>query len=150
MLKINKYLKLLWLGNNNIDCQSLRILTDGIAANSSLKVLYLNRNLIRDDGACYFFEMMSKNTTIETLYLDFNRISDKGCQALSKCLLFNQALNLVYMNDNDIKDIVKLSHALDSNLLVTIYIFNNHVSNEIKKLVKNKHYTWILVNSTLY
>jgi len=45
------------------------------------------------------------------------------------------------MNDNEVKDIVKLSHALEGNKVISsLYIFNNKFTNEVKKLVKMKHY----------
>ena len=85
--------------------------------------------------------MLEKNSSIETLYMDLNKIGDKGGHGLAKCISKNSKLSLIYINDNEIKDFVKISHALEGNkVIISLYIYNNHLTNEIKKLVKKKHY----------
>lgn len=35
------------------------------------------------------------------------------------------------MNDNEIKDAVKISHALEENKVVVLYLYNNKLTQEI-------------------
>ena len=84
MIKINKTLTHLYIGENNINDYGVQLLTDAIQnSNTSIKYLDLSSNkLLTDESIDSLIQMIKNNQSLNKLYLYNSNFSEEGKQML--------------------------------------------------------------------
>ena len=130
----NTTLKKLYIYNNNIGPEGIKLLADALKKNhtNTLEGLYLYDNIIGDEGAKYIAKMLADNKTLQKIGLNDNNISDKGAQSLATSLLENTSLHTIDLGTNSIGD--KGAQSIATSLVINtgiqeIYLDDNKIGD---------------------
>ena len=130
----NTTLKKLYIYNNNIGPEGIKLLADALKKNNMniLEGLYLYDNIIGDEGAKYIAKMLADNKTLQKIGLNDNNISDKGAQSLATSLLQNTTLHTIDLGTNSIGD--KGAQSIATSLVINtgiqeIYLDDNKIGD---------------------
>ena len=130
----NTTLKKLYIYNNNIGPEGIKLLADALKKNHTniLQGLYLYDNIIGDEGAKYIAKMLADNKTLQKIGLNDNNISDKGAQSLATSLLENTSLHTIDLGTNSIGD--KGAQSIATSLVINtgiqeIYLDDNKIGD---------------------
>jgi len=105
-LKLNYFLKYLYLPLQDLGDQGAMIVADILKSSSCLLVLNLSSNRICFKGAIAIAEALSENQKLALLNIDNNNIQDQGCKVILESLQKNKTLKWLNMNFNEINNIV--------------------------------------------
>lgn len=99
-------IKVLNLGNNDIDDNGIKHIVSLIRLKLSLIELHLDENQIGDDGVEQLCKTLSHPTaTLQKLYLQKNRqITDKSAEYLTSMLKKNQSLTTLWLYGCSLND----------------------------------------------
>lgn len=100
VLRENRTLKRLYLGNNQIADDGARQLALSIES-STLAVLGLSKNSIADLGAQHRGGMLEKNRHLTVIGLENNEIGDRRGERLANALKYNNDLIRLYLDGNN-------------------------------------------------
>lgn len=138
---INRTLKKLWLGGNNIGAVGMKYLCDGLCGNTSVTHLNIASNNIGDEGAKHVSTVLSINSTLLFLNLGNNKIGDEGAKYLSDALVDNITLVEIFLHFNNIGDdgAKRLHHAFSINTTLTNFSidFNHDVPTSVVYSLNN-------------
>lgn len=114
----------LYLDNNNIDCETIRVLCQNIKDSACLKKLSLFRNSIKDAGAILIARTLN-TTTINYLNLNCNKIGSNGGRILGKYLCKARSYIFVDLRNNEIDGYAKqeiMKESYTNPYFITVYL----------------------------
>ena len=165
MLTINKTLKELYIGGNNISddikegYHGAQAIANALKenTNSALTILHIGNNKIGNDGAIAFADMLKINKTLKELHIGNNKIGDKGAIAFADMLRINNTLKELYISRTLYDDHDKISDdgasalkdALEVNKTLTTLDISN-TSNTISKEILEEISVLIERNRNLF
>ena len=117
MLRTNKVLKRLKLGDNKIGPEGARLLGEGLKHNQTLTQLHLGGNNVDVIGIKSIANALINNTTLTSLGLRDNGVGSDGMKALAETLKSNTQLSDIQLKGNNIK-------AMGASFLSTALITN--------------------------
>ena len=119
-LTLNKFLKTVNLGKNNMSDVGTCAIAEALKTNKSLEVLNLFCDNISDVGALAIAEALKVNKSLKVLNLFYNNIGDVGAWALAEALKINTTLEVLNLCSNNISYVGNriLTEALSSIHLV--------------------------------
>lgn len=124
-----KFLKYLYLGNNDIDKDGAKIIADELIC-KSLTDLHLDANNIGDEGVKYITESLYVNKSLTRLYLGSNNIGNKGAEYIANMLKINKFLRFIDLGGNNISNVCAITESLRFNkCLDTLYLNGNNIDN---------------------
>lgn len=97
-LSVNQTLTELYLDHNQINCETVIELSQGLRRNQTLQVLQLSSNLIGDRGAANLAEAIVLNKRLRSLGLSRNRIGETGVQAFVETLWKHKNTTLTFLD----------------------------------------------------
>ncbi|KAG2388336.1 hypothetical protein C9374_000500 [Naegleria lovaniensis] len=103
MLRTNKVLKRLKLGDNKIGPEGARIIGEGLKHNQTLSQLHLGGNNVEVVGIKSIANALINNTSLTSLGLRDNGIGSDGMKALAETLKSNTQLSDIQLKGNNIK-----------------------------------------------
>ncbi|KAF0976899.1 hypothetical protein FDP41_004194 [Naegleria fowleri] len=103
MLRTNKVLKRLKLGDNKIGPEGARIIGEGVKHNQTLTQLHLGGNNVEVVGIKSIANALINNTSLTSLGLRDNGIGSDGMKALAETLKSNTQLSDIQLKGNNIK-----------------------------------------------
>ena len=115
----NPTLEELYLCNNSINDEEMRVLADALRGHPTLKILKFTGNLIKNKGAEAISNMMVQTRSIEKISVAENRIGDKGMQKLKDIVRQHPSLQRLVVGRNRISCWMYLS------LVITRKIHDN-------------------------
>ncbi|CAM2698652.1 unnamed protein product [Rotaria socialis] len=106
----------LWLYDNFITSQGVRILADSLRNNNTLQELFLDGNQISDIGVDSL-SLILNHSALQSLSLSENGITDQGAEYLAEALKNNRTLRRLWLYHNQIGDhgMQSLTSALTHN-----------------------------------
>ena len=152
-IKSNKYLKKLWLNDNNLH-SSVNIILNSLTTINTLMVLNLSHDRITEGADEALASVIMHNTRLEELYLDGNNlgvgtlklaqalqhiaalrklsldnnnIPQEACGELALAIKSNKHLKMVCLNDNNLHSSVNIIvHSLTTIKTLTVFGLNNN------------------------
>ena len=115
----NPTLEELYLCNNSINDEKMRVLAGALRGYPTLKILKFTGNLIKDNGAEAISNMMVQTRSIEKISVAENRIGDEGMQKLKNIVRQHPSLQRLVVGRNRISCWMYLS------LVITRKIHDN-------------------------
>lgn len=132
LIRENKNLEKLDLGNNKISNEEIKILCEELKKNEKLEMLKIGYNSFNFVALEYIYDLLKENTKIKYLDMSYNKLIKSS--SFFKNLSNNQSLRtlmLSYFTDDE-KDYEELCNTLKSNKTIkTIKIGRVKLSNEI-------------------
>ena len=90
------------LSNNNVNDDTICLITFGLYNNTSVVKLDISCNNITDVGAMFISDCLNHNNTLQTLNISHNQITANGMIAFGNCLKHNNTLKELDLSQNDI------------------------------------------------
>ena len=130
VIKSNKYLEKLWLHNNNLKSSAIAIL-QSLNTISTLKLLNMENNQICDVASEALASVILHNRGLEELYLSGNHLGE-GLLNVTKALQYVTSLRMLSMGNSNISKEVsgKLALAIESNKkLQGVWLHNSNAQS---------------------
>ena len=128
------------MSNQNIDDDTVCLITFGLFNNTSIQILDLSCNNITDDGTVAISDCLKNNYCLRTLILSSNSISYKGAQKISEIVRVNKEIKKIDMSYNNICDdgAIAISKSLKvNNTLQELNLSDNQITSVgVKKIAK--------------
>ena len=108
----------------NITSSGAKCLAEMLKVNSYLKNLFIGNNPIRDEGVAHLAEALKMNKTLRYLSMSSCEITDAGVASLTDSLRMNRSLNDLDLYDNRrlTKEGVKPLLDVASRVSVGVYV----------------------------
>lgn len=139
VLITNTSLTSIYLNDNHIDYEAVKILGHALTLNTTLNVLELAGNYIGDKGIILLSRSLLLNTSLTSLNIGNNDITVKSVRALSNYLSKNTSLKCINLSANNITcGCIELAHSLIKNTTLTsINISQNYIGDAGAKAFAN-------------
>jgi hypothetical protein len=98
-MKVNRGLRAIELGFNDITAKGIEMLSASLPSYNSLMYLYLDNNNMGCQGACHIAAVLNA-TKIHLLDLGFNKIGQQGIRALMSAVITNKSLTALVLSGN--------------------------------------------------
>lgn len=136
----------LWLNNNELNDNEIRLLVDAIKDHKTLKILDVENNLFKVEGAIALADMLKTNKVLEELHIARCKIGDQGVVILAQSLKLNNSLSSLDITDCHVNDegAKAVSDLLDVNDSLKYVAVNSNcgsggfIDYAIRKEIKQK------------
>lgn len=134
-----EYIKILYLGANQITSEGISILSNYLINNQHLQHLSLESNLIGEQGCFPLGVLLRNNKHLISLIIGGNNIGDNGAIEISESLKINQTLqNLVLVNNNITQStLISFIETLKLNQTLSRLSLNYRCSKDNEELINS-------------
>ncbi|TMW63000.1 hypothetical protein Poli38472_005618 [Pythium oligandrum] len=153
IVKNTKTLTTLWLPNNLLDDDLLRMVMTGLVKNNTITSLDLSHNKITNHGARLLAKLLGPDSVITTLNLCDNQIHAEGGRYLSRGLKYNTSLTELNLRLNRLTDEggrMLLEGLTEHPMLSVLNLSNNALGKEtadaLAEIIASSHCTLRSIN----
>ena len=125
--------KVIDLGNNNIDEDASFELATALHSNNVLEQLWLRGNKLNTAGALYILNSLEYLTTLQVLDLSYNNIGSESADAIAAVIDNNPLMNQLWLDGNDLYSIgtIIICNALKKiRTLSILSLCNNGITDD--------------------
>ena len=146
-LQIIRTLKLINLGNNNIDEDAATELAGHLHCNNILEQLWLRGNELYDKGASVVLQSLHNLSTLLILDLSYNHLSSESADGIAVVVGNNCSLQQLWLDGNELltRGVVRIASALKKlSSLRILSLCSNGITDDAAEEISN-----VITNNTL-